>query len=45
MSPARPSNGVKTTPVSKVTVISQLTSDAGLWVICGNSGSSGTTMV
>jgi len=45
MSPARPSSGVNTAPVSSVTVISQLTSDAGLWVIPGSSGRSGTTMV
>ncbi len=45
MSPARPSRGVNTAPVSNVTVISQLTSAAELLVIRGNSGSSGTTMV
>jgi hypothetical protein len=45
MSPARPSRGVKTAPVSSVTVISQLTSEAGLLVILGSSGRSGTTMV
>ena len=45
MSPARPSNGVNTAPVSSVTVISQLTSVAGLPVSPGSSGNNGTTSV
>ncbi|GAA1667900.1 hypothetical protein GCM10009745_07830 [Kribbella yunnanensis] len=45
MSPARPSSGVNTAPVSSVTVNNQLTSAADLPVIPGNSGNSGTTIV
>ena len=45
MSPTRPSTGVNTAPVSRVTVTSQLAAAGVAPVSCGMCGSSGTTMV